>query len=112
MQQKFLSLYTDPRSPSFSNVYRSAISAGYSDQTARSLTHNNPKWLSESIGQIKTISPEQITETLTSVIYNANEPTYIKLKALELMMRHYNMLKQTVEINQQTVAISLDMSGR
>ena len=110
-QHKYLSLYADPLSPTFSNSYQSAKSAGYSDLTARNLTHLKPKWLSESLGQIKSISPEQITEVLTSIIYSDCEPTIIKLRALELMMKNHNMLKQHHEQTNQTVSFNINLSN-
>jgi hypothetical protein len=110
-QSNYIHKYSDPSSPSFGNSYRSALSAGYSDQTSKNLTHLKPKWLSESIGIIKPIDPEQITQVLTSVIYNPEEPTYIKLKALELMMKSYNMLKQHEESQIKTVCLSINLTG-
>src|SRR4051812_6112857 len=96
-QNNFVATYTDPSSPTFGNCYGSARTAGYSDKTARNLTHLNPRWLSESIGSLQAIEPEQITQVLTSVIYSQDEPTYIKLKALEMMMKYHSMLKQHSE---------------
>jgi phage terminase small subunit len=109
-QNKFITLYTDSQNMTFGNSYQSALQAGYSDVTARNITHLNPKWLSESIGNIQAIKPEQITQVLTSVIYNDNEPTYIKLKALELMMKHHNMLKQQADATITTVSLNLDLT--
>jgi hypothetical protein len=83
-QSNYIHKYSDPSSPSFGNSYRSALSAGYSDQ---------------------------ITQVLTSVIYNPEEPTYIKLKALELMMKSYNMLKQHEESQIKTVCLSINLTG-
>lgn len=110
-QKTFLTLYSDPASTSFGNCYKSAIAAGYAEQTARNLLHLKPRWLSESIGNIKAIEPTEITQVLTSVIYSPDEPTYIKLKALELMMKQHNMLKQHTEAVQTTVSLNLDLSG-
>lgn len=109
-QSRYLKAYTTPTSASFGNSYQSAVYAGYSDQTARNLTHLSPKWLSESIGNIQSIEPEQITQVLTSVIYSGDEPTYVKLKALELMMKHHNMLKQRSESTVTTVNLNLDLT--
>lgn len=49
-QTLFLSKYFDPKSPTFSDAYNSAIAAGYSERYAANITHLLPKWLSESIG--------------------------------------------------------------
>ncbi len=110
-QHKYLSLYADPSSPTFSNSYQSAKSAGYSDLTARNLTHLNPKWLSESLDKFSSISPEQITEVLTAIIYSNSEPTIIKLRALELMMKNHNMLKQHQETTNQSVTFNINLSN-
>ena len=49
-QEKFLSLYLDPKSPTWSNALQSALRAGYSQEYAESLTAQMPDWLSESLG--------------------------------------------------------------
>lgn len=50
-RKRFIELYLDTSSSTFGNCYQSAIGAGFSDQTARNLTHNKPKWYSELVGQ-------------------------------------------------------------
>lgn len=51
-QEAFLSCYTDPKSPTFSNAYQSALEAGYSKEYAESLTSKSLKWLSENVGDL------------------------------------------------------------
>lgn len=110
-QKHFTELYLTPTSLSYGNSYKSAIRAGYSDTTARNMTHLKPQWLSETIGNvITTISPEKITEILSSIIYDKEEPTVSKLKALELMMKFYKMIGHDA-ISQQIIEISLDLTG-
>jgi hypothetical protein len=100
----------NPASPSFGNCYRSAITAGYSDQTARNLMHLNPSWLSDNIGHLaQSIQPEQLTQVLSAVIYSDNEPTLIRLKAAELMMRYHGMLRQ--QTVKATIAVNVDLTG-
>lgn len=108
-QSSFIRAYSEPSSPTFSNCYQSARSSGYSDLTARNLTHVRPKWLSDLFGQMTVIDPKQITQALTGVIYSESEPTVIKLRALELMMRYYSMFKQNEVAT--SVSISLDLTG-
>lgn len=108
-QSSFIQAYSEPTSPTFSNCYQSARSAGYSDLTARNLTHVKPQWLSDLFGQMTIIDPKQITQALTSVIYSENEPTVIKLRALELMMRYYSMFKQ--DNAPKRVSINIDLTG-
>ena len=110
-QQKYMTVYTDPRSDTFGNAYRSAKQAGYSETTARNLTHLNPKWLSESIGHItQDISPEQITLMLKTVIMNTDESTVTRIKAAELMMKYHRMIGPE-KVSNQMISISLDLVG-
>ena len=109
-QTAYIAAYTAPASPSFGNSLQSALSAGYSVQTARNMTHLRPEWLSENIGNL-VIKPEQIMQTLTAIIYDDNEPTIIRLKAMELSMRAYNMLQRKELTSTQTVNLSLNVSG-
>lgn len=55
-QIRFLALYTDPRSKTFSNAKQSAIEAGYSKEYAENITHLMPEWLSENIGDMSRLS--------------------------------------------------------
>lgn len=52
-QIQFLSHYTNPESETFSNAYRSALKANYSEEYAQNITGQLPDWLSESISDIK-----------------------------------------------------------
>lgn len=111
-QNKFLELYTMPGSSSFSNCYQSAVAAGYSDKTARNLLHLQPEWLSENIGHLTTIiEPETIMLKLTAIINDQNEPTIVKLKAIEMTMKAYSMLVQRKEQKRETVTLNIDLSG-
>jgi len=112
-QSKYLHSYHDPSSPTFGNSYQSALSAGYSDQTARNFNHLQPEWLSENIGQmaITAISPEQIMATLTAIINDGSEPTIIKLKAMEMTMKAYNMLAQRHDTKPTTVTLNVDLTN-
>jgi hypothetical protein len=111
-QNAYIQAYTTPSSPSFGNSYRSALVAGYSDQTARNLTHLQPEWLSANIGQIvQPIQPDELMTVLTDVIHDDMEPTIIRLKAVELTMRAYNMLAQRQERAPVAVELSVNLSG-
>jgi len=108
-QQMFLNLYCDPDSKNFGNCYQSAIKAGYSSQTARNLTHNRPAWFSEKLGQMKVIEPELLLIKLTTIINGHNEATQNKLRAIDMMMKHYRMFggdpQTSVQINIQDILI-------
>lgn len=90
-QEKFIELYFTAESVTFGNCYQSAMSAGYTSETARNLTHNRPKWLSEKLGQMQTMEPELLLLKLTTIINNERETTRDKLKAIDMMMKHYQM---------------------
>lgn len=90
-QDKFISLYFDVSSPTFGNCYQSALRSGYTSETARNLTHNRPKWLSEKLGQMQTMEPELLLLKLTGIINDRTETTQNKLRAIDMMMKHYQM---------------------
>jgi hypothetical protein len=90
-QDKFVSLYFDANSRTFGNCYQSALQAGYTSETARNLIHNRPKWLSEKLGQMKTMEPELLLLKLTGIINGQHETTQNKLRAIDMMMKHYQM---------------------
>ncbi len=52
-QTKFLSQYLDPKSNTYSNALQSALSAGYAQEYAESITSLMPDWLSEKLGSNK-----------------------------------------------------------
>lgn len=54
-QELFLSYYTNPKSETFSNAYKSALKAGYSEEYSQNITGQLPEWLSESISDFKLI---------------------------------------------------------
>lgn len=52
-QEKFLAAYTDPSSKTYSNAYKSALEAGYSEEYSQNITGQLPDWLSEAISDTK-----------------------------------------------------------
>lgn len=106
-QERFLDLYLSADSSSFGNCYRSALSAGYSHETARNLTHNRPQWLSEKLGQMQKIEPELLLVKLTEIINSKHETTPMKLRAIDMMMKHYQMFGPSnltaIQLNIQSV---------
>lgn len=54
-QQLFKKYYTDPKSETFSNAYRSALEAGYSEEYSKTITTQDQEWLSEILGDMKLI---------------------------------------------------------
>lgn len=102
-----MSYYLDADSPTFGNCYGSAVRAGYSEQTARNLMHLRPAWLSETIGQNVTFEPADLLAKLAQIIDDRNESTQNKLRAIDMMMKHYQMFGPTsitaVQLNIQSV---------
>jgi len=110
-QKRFIELYLDVGSRTFGNCYQSAIGAGFSDQTARNLTHNKPKWYSEIIGQNEGVQPEHLVLKLTEIINNPAETTQNRLKAIDMMMKHrgmYQAASHTLAFNQINIQSVLD----
>lgn len=48
-QQEFLKNFLDPKSETFSNYLQSALKAGYSEEYAKNISGQMPKWLDESL---------------------------------------------------------------
>lgn len=100
-QELFIDSYFNVNSKTFGNCYKSAIKAGYSDLTARNLTHNKPTWLSEKIGELKVMEPELLVLKLSQIINNSTETTANKLKAIDMLMKHNGMYGSTYQNNVQ-----------
>ena len=108
-QERFIDLYFNSDSVTFGNCYKSAQKAGYSLETARNLTHNRPKWLSEKLGQMQTMEPELLLLNLPEIINSPLEDTRNKLKAIDMMMKHYQMFgKKTFIASQINIQSVLD----
>jgi hypothetical protein len=50
-QIRFLELYLNPKSDTYTNAYQSAKKAGFSEEYSQNITGQMPQWLSESISQ-------------------------------------------------------------
>jgi hypothetical protein len=99
-QKRFIDLYLDVDSKTFGNCYQSAIGAGFTDQTARNLTHNKPKWYSEIIGQSEGVQSEHLVLKLTEIINDKSETTQNKLKAIDMMMKYRGMYQNSTQVLQ------------
>lgn len=108
-QKRFIELYLDVNSKTFGNCYQSVIGAGFTDQTARNLTHNKPKWYSEIIGQNEGVRPEHLVMKLTEIINNSSETTQNKLRAIDMMMKYRGMYQPaSLQLNQFNIQSVLD----
>lgn len=48
-QGEFLKNFLDPQSETFSNYYQSSLKAGYSEEYAKNISGQMPKWLDEAL---------------------------------------------------------------
>lgn len=87
----FSALYFSPRlngknNEYFGNAYRSAIKAGFSEQTARSITSQsqNKLWIQESYQRLVSFKPEHTIKQLEDIALNS-EYDRDRLKALEMI---------------------------
>lgn len=95
-QDKFIRSYFDTDSNTFGNCFQSALKAGYSFETAKNLTHNRPKWLSEKLGQMQAMEPEFLLAKLTAIVNDEDELTANKLRAIDMMMKHHQMFGKNI----------------
>lgn len=51
-QAKFLTNYLDPNSKTYSNIYQSALDAGYSESYADNMRAKSLKWVSGNVGEV------------------------------------------------------------
>lgn len=110
-QVRFANSYLRSDSGNFANCYQAARSAGYSESTARNLTHLQPKWLSETLGTMAhELQPDDLTNALSTIIDDSNEPTIIRIKAIELMMRYHQML-QSSKPTAKTLTLEVNLAS-
>lgn len=93
-QEKFLSAYLDPKSPTWSNALQSALHAGYEQEYAENITHLMPTWLSDAIGDSALISKALVNlqEALDGYMDTEQGPKQIKWKATESTLK--SLLKE------------------
>lgn len=51
-QPDFLARYLDPTSPTYNNIYQSAIDAGYSKEYAENFRIKQKNWVSDAVGYV------------------------------------------------------------
>lgn len=103
-QEAFMGAYYSPESATFSNAYQSALSVGYSHSTAKDILYDRPLWFREKQGVTTGVERDVLLRRLADIIDDNSVGTRDKLKAIELMMRHYGMLTNKVQL-QQTFSI-------
>lgn len=92
-QQLFLENYFDPQSKTFGNVFQSALTAGYKESYARTLTRQSNKniWLVEYLNK-NVLQAEHITAGITSIATDPHSKPSERLKAYELLAKLQGML--------------------
>lgn len=105
-QQLFLHNYFDPTSKTFGNVFQSAITAGYKESYARTLTRRSNKnmWLSEYARNTQ-LEPEHILAGITNIATDSNSKPSEQLKAYELLAKFKGMIidrSASVTVNIET----------
>jgi phage terminase small subunit len=77
-QALFLEYYLTPGTETFSNIYQSAIKAGYSEEYAENFRKNERKWVSDSVGTVtKDELVHQAKKNLKELLVTSDE----KIKA-------------------------------
>lgn len=79
-QANFLKNYLDPKSPTYSNAYQSAIKAGYEEEYAKVITAREPDWQSEAIRTDQMVAKAE--RNLNNMLDLDEEDTHrLKIKA-------------------------------
>lgn len=105
-QKLFLEYYLNPESQHFGNAYRSAVSAGYAESTAREITRTTAhKWITDS-NILSDYKLDHIVQSLIRIASfnnetNSKSPDDTRLKALELLAKlggHLIERKQVAQV--------------
>jgi hypothetical protein len=71
-QELFAAYYTDPKSETFSNAYRSALRAGYEENYASNILSQNNEWILETIRDLKRLKKAE--ENLDMFLNYGDDP--------------------------------------
>jgi hypothetical protein len=87
----FLQNYLDPESPTFSNAYRSAKNAGYSEEYSKDILYESPQWIREYQG-LSNMKLEHIEQSLIKLAsferdIDSRSPDDTRIKAIELLSK-------------------------
>lgn len=91
-QNKFMTAWLDPKSPTFGNAYRSALEAGYNERYAAQIASPpiNNKWIQE-YRRLSKLEVEHLEQKLISMINGeitrneSNSPEDTRIRAMELL---------------------------
>ncbi len=91
-QINFIQAYNDPNSGTYNNALQSGLIAGYSREYSENITHLNPKWLSESIGN---------NEFLARALYNLEY--FLDTKDSRLQSIRWQATKKVLDIFEKRI---------
>lgn len=104
-QNLFMQKWLDPKSPTFSNAYQSAIEAGYSTYYAQQITSRKSaqNWITEYV-RSNVMTDEHVRQGIQELAIkasNSRSPDDTRLKAYELLGKATGLLtdKKDVTIN-------------
>lgn len=92
-QLKWLDLYMNPKNKdTYANIYQSAISAGYSEASARSIPAR--QWVQSAMTIMRTMNPEHIRGALEEIALSKDEKASDRLQALKMLGTDQGMFVQ------------------
>lgn len=93
-QQLFLASYLDPQSETWGNAYKSALEAKYTEEYAKNMIGQMPKWLSENISDSSLTSKAlvNLSDALDGYLDQEGGTKTIQWKATETTLKA--MLKE------------------
>lgn len=89
-QENFLYNYTNPKSETFGNAYKSALKAEYSEEYSQNLTGQLPLWLSEHISDHRLV--DKALKNLENTL-NDDENKPLKWDATKFTLSRLNKKK-------------------
>lgn len=109
-QELFLSLYTNPKSETFSNAVQSALKAGYTETYANNITALMPDWLFESIGDNELLKKAEkvLKETLDYSPIDENGKIDTSLLSIQNKSAHFALER----LNKPKYSARTELTGK
>lgn len=100
-QRETISNWLDPNSPTYGNLYQSAIKAGFKRTYALNLSHLRPSWLSETLenAQLEAEHIKQGIQQLAMQAPDSRSPDDTRLKAYELLAKITGLIDSKHQTN-------------
>lgn len=109
-QELFLSEYTNPKSPNFSNAVQSALKAGYSETYANNITGLMPDWLFENIGDMKRLKKAEKILDKTLDMEAVNEEGKVDNQLLKIQNDTAKFVAE--RLNKQKYSTRSELTGK